>query len=450
MNPLPHSLLSCALSLICCVFPLSGALAASSSNENPEQAINAMSEGATTSACITAGPFLIDRKYKSMEGPYVDLRVSPGDITAGGNVVADERFVMFTDRPMSSAVPELERKGAKDPRSLYWLKGIKIEVLDEEGKVLPTNEFVCHMNLDTDQAFRAKAFPEAKGSETERLLCLTQGLDSVVFPKGVGIPIASDEPWRIIMQAANRTSSSAHLIKHKLTFYFIKDNELIRPLKALTWSVPYMTVVVDRDTKEAKEAALSSHPHCGLSPTGVNAPNAGDGSIWTDPLGRNVSGHWVVPPGKHEYVNPVNVVDFGKTDRTIHLAWAHIHPLCTQFALSQCGESKKVFSGKVVTSTKNGLLIKRMDYISDPKGIALKGGKNYQLEATYENTTKEAHDSMVSCGIFFADDNFARPEWATQKRQAAHCEMRPQLVSGSQSCTNEQQTTQSLNNARSD
>ncbi|MBX9573465.1 MAG: hypothetical protein K2X77_31480 [Candidatus Obscuribacterales bacterium] len=424
-------LFSIAITILCSALAPSISFASPAVGKSPAQTIRSMSEGKSIERSITAGPFLIDRKYKSMEGPYVDLHLTVGDITDGGNVIADEKFVTFTDRPMTALPPQFQGKTASQQRTLYWLKGIKIDVLGENDKVLPTTEFVCHMNLDIDRKFRAAAFPEAEPSETERLICLTQGLDSIVFPEGFGVPVASDEPWRIIMQAANRTSSVTNLVKHKLTFYFIKDNELIRPLKALTWSVPYLTVVVDRDTREAQDADKTKHPHCGLISSGLTAPNAGDGGVWTDALGRKVSGHWVVPPGKHNYANPVNVADFAKKDRKIHLAWAHIHPLCTKFALKECGESKNIFSGKVVTSTKNGLLIEKMDYISDPKGIALKGGKNYQLEATYENTTDEAQDSMVSCGIFFADDNFARPEWALQKRQAAHCEMRPSGV-----CTN--------------
>lgn len=419
--------------------------AAQQNKNRPEKVVEMMGEGKTTVGSVTAGPFFIDRKYKSMEGPYVDLNLTVGDIISGGNVIADEKFVVFTDRPSTGATPTLVLKKPDLPRSLFWLKGIKIEVIGEEEKPLPTTEFVCHMNLDTDRAFRAKAFPEAKASETERLLCLTQGLDSITFPPGFGLPVASDEPWRIVMQAANRTSSGSRLVKHKLTFYFIKDSELIRPLKALTWSVPYISVVVDRDTRAAQETEKTNHPHCGISSSGVTAPNGGEGSVWTDNIGRKVSAHWVVPPGKHNYVNPVTVPEFGDKDRTIHLAWAHIHPLCTEFSLSSCADSKKVFEGKATTSTKNGLLLKKIDCISDAKGILLKGGKNYQLQATYDNTTGEAQDSMVSCGIFFADENFARPAWSLARKSATHCEVRPNSASGS--CTSEAQQEINLEKA---
>lgn len=426
------------------------ASAANPGKNEPEKNIELMGEGKTTIGSVTAGPFFIDRKYKSMEGPYVDLKLTVGDITSGGNVVADERFVVFTDRPSTAAIPSLELKKTESARSLYWLKGIKIQVIGEEETPLPNTEFVCHMNLDTNRDFRAKAFPEAKASETERLLCLTQGLDSIIFPPGFGFPVASDEPWRIVMQAANRTSSASHLVKHKLTFYFIKDSELIRPLKALTWSVPYISVVVDRDTKEAQESEKTTHPHCSISSAGVTAPNGGEGSVWTDSIGRKVSAHWVVPPGKHNYVNPVNVSDFSNKDRTIHLAWAHIHPLCTEFSLSSCADSKKVFEGKATTSQKDGLLLKKIDYISDAKGILLKGGKNYQLQATYDNTTGEAQDSMVSCGIFFADENFARPSWSLARKNATHCEVRPEQNPGSTSCAVEAQQQISTKNTQTE
>lgn len=381
-------------------------------------------EGPIQTPTITGGPFKIERKYRSMEGPYIDITLSVADIIESKNVIASQDYVQFTEKEAISP-PLLDLKTKDKERELFWFKGMKVEVLDENNKIMPTSEFVCHVNLDTDLVYRLSAFPEAERPITGRLVCLTQGLDEVLLPEGFAIPVGSDEPWRIVMQAANRTSTQARTVKHRLTFYFIKDSDLIKPVKALSWSTPYIAVVTDRNTKQAQTESLSRHAHCALPAAGLDAPNAVEGSVWDDEFGRRRSSHWVVPPGVQHYANPINIPNFNSKDRTIHAAWTHIHPLCTSFSLSACGESKPIFSGKVSTDTRAGLQIKKIDFVSSSKGIPLKAGKNYQLEASYNNTTGQAHDSMVSCGIFFDDETFARPEWALKKNTAIHCDLRP-------------------------
>src|SRR5262249_51694503 len=150
---------------------------------------------------------------------------------------------------------------------------------------------------------------------------------------------------------------------------------------------------------------------------GVVAPNRGAHlSLLTDSLGRRLAGHWTVPPGQHKYSSPI--VDerdpgFSKKDRRIHAIWTHIHPLCATTALVQCDgeERRKLYEANIKTKTEGGLEIQNIQTIMSGQGILLRAGEHYELEGVYENTTGVPQDSMISHGIFFADDTFKAPAW---------------------------------------
>ncbi len=320
----------------------------------------------------------------------------------------------FADKPFGL----VDTKGQQ--RQLYWFKGLKLEVIDEKGKVMPTAEFICHLNLDVDKDFRNKVFFEGEPCRNNRIFTATQGETDMCFPEGFAVPAASDEFWTVYFQAANRTTDEHRRLRHRLTMFFIKDSELVYPLKALDWYAPFVTVVVDRDTPEAMEAEHEHIPHCLGSSAGVTAPNSAPQTVFTDGFGRRVSGHWVVPPGRYTYHGPITEERepaFSSTDRRVHFAWSHVHPCCTSVSLVRCGAKDRaaLFTANVQTKTDHGLELLHIDTISSKDGIVLPAGEPYEIEAHYENTTESPLDSMVSLGIFFEDNRFVRPEWALAK-----------------------------------
>ncbi len=389
-----------------------------------------MPEGQVLKAEITAGPIDIHRKYKSMEGPFVNQDLRIGELLKSQKIEVPESLVYFVEESSqgpammggkadSSAAPSRELKGLVPrtgaTRELYWFKGIKVEVLDENDSLMPTAEFICHFNLDIDPAKRTELFPTSEGSGNPRLVSLTQGQTEFYFPEGYGVPVASDEVWRFGFQAANRTTDSHRRVKHRCTVYFIRDSQLSKPIKALSWYVPYCSVVVDRYNPESE--AHHGGPSCLPTLPGVVAPNQGSHlSVHKDSRGRRVSGHFVVPPGRHDYSEPIQEErdpGFAKKDRTIHAIWTHIHPLCTQTSLVECDGSarRKVYQAHIETKTTGGLEIKNIETITSKEGIPLSAGKHYAIEGTYLNDTGIAQDSMISHGIFFYDDTFSKPDW---------------------------------------
>jgi cyclophilin family peptidyl-prolyl cis-trans isomerase len=388
-------------------------------------------EGPVVSPTIVVGPFDLHRRYRSMEGPYVDLKIRIGDLIASKVATAPEDMVKFIEKGQGAAsmmggaasdkLSSL-KDTSKQPRRLYWLKGFKLEVLDENDKVLPTAEFICHTNIDADSAQRNDLFKEATRCVFGRVLTITQGCTDITFPEGYAVPVASDEQWHFIFQAANRSTDEHKRVKHRLTMNLIADQDLVRPITALAWTVPHIEVVVDKDSPAIVAKEKSECPLCIGEGRGVNAPNSTSTSVGSDVYGRKVSGHWVVPPGKSKWATLIRDTDFAPKPRTIRAAWAHIHPFCTDIELVHVSQlNRKVIFDIHAQSSTNPVEIQHIDFISSTPGISLPSGDSYEAVVSYDNPTNQAFDSMATLGIYFDDNDFARPDWALSHDHRPSC-----------------------------
>jgi cyclophilin family peptidyl-prolyl cis-trans isomerase len=394
-----------------------------------------ITEGKLSKIVVTAGPFDIHRRYRSMEGPWVTWEFKPGEAINAGEITCPEGMVNYAEKGAAqagmmgaakavAAAParrlDSQIKGLKShegPRELYWFKGVKLEVLDEKGKVMPTAEFICHYNLDVKPEYRNRVFTQGHPCVNDRLSSISQGETTQILPPGFGVPIASDEPLVASFQAANRTTDLHRRVRHRCTFYFVKDIDLVYPIKALYWYVPFMTVVTDNNTPELADMQKMGCPSCVGASYGVDAPNDRAGGVFSDSAGHRITGHWVVPPGLHTYHDVVGVdrdKDFSLGNPVIRAAWTHVHPLCTKFSLVEhvMDNSTPVFTAHCQTKTKPGLQIMHLDFITPKGGIRLKQEATYELEVTYNNPFNEAYDSMASMGIYMEDPAFIRPKWS--------------------------------------
>ena len=252
-------------------------------------------------------------------------------------------------------------------------------------------------------------------------MTITQGQSEIYFPEGYAVPVASDEIWGTMFQVANRTTDNHRRLKQRCTMYFIKDSDLVSPMTALIWYTPFIYVITDKNFPDASPSDKSIGPSCSRIMPGVNATSNKFNSVCKDDRGRTVTGHWIVPPGKHTYTMPITQLmapGFPGSSPTIHAVWSHVHPFCTSLALYKWEENSRqqVFSNAVKTKTKPGIEIESIQYLCSKEGISMEPGKRYELEVTYNNTSGIPQDSMASAGIFCADKTFTKPEWARQSK----------------------------------
>ncbi len=148
---------------------------------------------------ILSPVYLIDKIYKSMEGPQSSQQVALLD----------------------------------GPPQLVWITGFRTEMVGADGKTPTLPEFMCHVNLD----FNPTKHRELMGSGTSsngRILTLSQGMITVHFPKGFGMPVMSNEPLSLATQVLNHNLEHVNMqVRHKVTFEFVRDHDLKEPLKPL-------------------------------------------------------------------------------------------------------------------------------------------------------------------------------------------------------------------------
>jgi cyclophilin family peptidyl-prolyl cis-trans isomerase len=394
----------------------------------------AFPEGKVTTSTITVGPFDLHRRYRSMEGPYAIANIRIGDLLAGQQATLPEGTIKFTER--SAGTPSLKSgHSAADSISplpdtshsvpkLLWLKGFKLDVLDENGKAMSNAEFLCHVNVDLDPVKRNGLFPDGARCNSSRLLTLTQGQSEVTFPNGFAFPVASSEVWRIMFQAANRTTDEHRRIKQRLTIYFIPDGDLLEPVTALSYFNPSVAVIVDKNKPEIAAQEKANCPLCSPTGRGVVPPNAISSSVTSDRFGRKTTVHWLVPPGKNTWTSTLYNSDVGGTvPRVVHAVWSHIHPCCTSFSFVGVSGTERtpLWTVRCKTDTSRGLQLQNIDYISSVKGIVVPANSTYQTDITYDNPTGHPLDSMATMGAFYEDSDFARPKWIYQKEMGAFC-----------------------------
>ena len=318
---------------------------------------------------IYSKPLQIDKMYTSMQGPYDARNVS----------IAED-----------------------NTRELVWVVGYRIEVLTEHSADGSKIQFMCHSNLDKIQHF-GHGYSWNKSSSA-RLFTLAQGQDHIQFPEGFGIPMMSDEPLRLVMQALNLNHLDKPIsVTHKVTIFYKKQRELKQPMVALYQSAAEVLVTTEKQPKHYNIINPSIEKHgMGCS---VGVPR---GRTHVDRLRNKFAGHWVVPPGVHEYHTNITRHLKLSENTTVHYIAAHVHPFAEVITLKNLTTGESVFSAKV-KPTKGRVGIESIEHFSSKKGLVLNQKHEYQLYTRYNNTTKKDVDSMAVMYLYLKDHDFLAP-----------------------------------------
>src|SRR5436190_417706 len=154
-------------------------------------AVPAGDEGPLKSRIFLSDVFLIDKFYRSMEGP---LQV--------------KKFSMDSDRS-----------------EIFWVKKVKVEVVDQDGVSPSHQDFFCHFNVDYSVPQRKALLPTAT-VPSHRLLTMSQGQMEISFPENCALPIHSLEELTFYFQVLNRTHRGTFYVKHRVTVEYIENKDL--------------------------------------------------------------------------------------------------------------------------------------------------------------------------------------------------------------------------------
>ena len=321
------------------------------------------------------------------------------------------------------------------PPELLWITGVKTEMVTADGVTPQLPELMCHVNVDLDPQ-RHAALLGLNRSVAARLITLSQGITDTRVPDGFGFPIASNEPLLVYTQVLNHNikEPADMKVRHRVTFEFIRDRDLKKPIKPLMNLGASGTVILNEnplalafDTSaavtpavEGTQQATGGHPaSCLMLP---RAPNAtGMGSDYVDPNGRKVTGHWVVPPGRQ--VNHSDVTWFMGLpfDTRLHYAAVHLHPFAESITLRDVTANKTIFTAKA-KNPEGKVGLDHVDTFVSRDGVQLYKDHQYEVISVYNNTTDQTHDSMASIFFGFADREFVKPSRADLLTRTANLE----------------------------
>ncbi len=325
---------------------------------------------------VLSPEYYIDKKYRSMEGPYGQQKVYLAD----------------------PSKPEL-----------LWITGYETEVVDPADGSKVSQEYMCHANLDVKPGPYMKQMKMRHGI-SGRIFTLSQGQQKIEFPSGFGIPILSTEPLDLTTQVLNLNRDDPELVvRHKVTVEFVRDRDVPKdhPMKPLFQSAVEGLKSLEGPGKVygVADSAMDHELQGAGCAVGASAIH-GDADL--DSLGRKFTAHWLVKPGlevNHTLVTKFLDLPF---DTTIHYIAVHLHPFAKSLELIDRTTGRSLFKAEV-DPARGRIGIDRVDHLSSPEGIPVYKDHQYGLVSVYDNTSGEDQDSMAVMYLYLLDKGFTRP-----------------------------------------
>ena len=336
---------------------------------------------------ILSKVYTIDRKYRSMEGPSSLQKIILG----------------------SSATPEL-----------LWITSIRTEMVAEDGTTPQVPELMCHVNVDLESNAHQALFNLPRPTAA-RLMTLSQGMLSARLPVGYGFPIASNEPLLLFTQVLNHNIEHPNNLKvrHRVTFEYVRDADLTRPMKPLfNLGASGMVQLNDAMALTSMGGAATEH-NGGSCLIGQRAPQAAATSAdYIDPSGRKMTGHWIVPPGRQ--VNASDITWFLNLpfNTRLHYAAVHLHPFAESLSVRDVTTGNVIVQSRATNPSK-GIGLAKVETFTSLEGIPLYSTHKYELESVYNNTTSANADSMASVFLGLDDPEFVKPTRGELARRSA-------------------------------
>jgi hypothetical protein len=328
---------------------------------------------------VVSDSFLVDRIYRSMLGP-VFVRQEPLE---------------------SEADPEL-----------LWITGYAMSVVGADGRSPHSIEFECHSNL----GWPAEV-PEGFRRPVRRIFTLTQGQTDVRLPPGFGVPALSNERIGAFSQVLNLSQpKGSRSVRHRLHIRYLRDRELAEPPKPLVVTHAFVMASLEGEPTVFNVADPSAELAGATCQAGSLPP--GVQGVYVDQHERRFAGHWVVPPGRHEYRTLVTDQLQIPYDTSVHFVGVHVHPFSESLELRDLTTGESVWKGVQQTSRER-VGLDWIDYYSSEAGFPVYKDHQYELISVYENPGRERSDAMASMFLYYVDRDFDRGAVAARLREGA-------------------------------
>lgn len=320
---------------------------------NPEWKVEDQSE----TYKMISPEFYIDGIYKSMEGPK------------------SSKYVQLS----------------KDS-TLLWLTGFEVKALDNKSLKYISNDFICHTNIDFNDVNYYGSFHLQKriGKQYPRLTSLSHGMENFSFPAGYGVPMKGNEFLYVTTQSLNHNLPDADFwMRHEVDISYSRTKNM-KPLMSRT---AFIMLPFDK-----------SDPYKSPLDQGTNQciPVETKNHTYDDGKGNKLSGHWVIPTGKHTYRSSINTHLQIQDSLRLHAAAIHVHPFATRISLFDKTANKPIFTSNIVNH-KDKIGLTSIDPFSSEEGIWLYKDHEYEIVLEVNNTTKIEQDMMGSMFLFFYD-----------------------------------------------
>lgn len=279
--------------------------------------------------------------------------------------------------------------------TLLWITGFHVKALNSKNKKQISNDFICHTNIDFNDIKYFSNFHLEKriGKQYPRMTSLSHGLENFEFPKGYGVPMLGNDLLYVTTESLNHNIPNAnYLIKHEVQIDYNTKSAAYKPLMSRT---VYIMLPYDK-SDPFKSPVDPGKDYC--------IPVETKNHSYDDGKGNKMSGHWVIPVGKHSYHSSIDSQLQMETDSVrLHAAAVHVHPFATALTLWDKTANKAIFKSNIVNN-QGKIGLSKIDAFSSELGIWMYQNHEYELVLDAINTTTTNQDMMGSMFLFFYDE----------------------------------------------
>ncbi|MDA9819855.1 hypothetical protein N9C06_02950 [Salibacteraceae bacterium] len=302
---------------------------------------------------------------------------------------------LLVDSIYRSMMGPYERKNfeIESSDSLIWIVGYEVEVLGSDSA---SAQFLCHSNLNLQEA---KKLPWSSNFESynSRVFTLSQGIDSVRFPIGFGIPLPGTQVFELVSQVLNDNIRPVNAqVQHRIKLHYYNESDLECALRPLDQQAIFIFKQYEGPQglfgQEANKVDRLRQPSCGFEEV-IIADSSAPFNQFHDPQGRRFTGHWKVFPGEERIKMDITQLLKPKDEVFIHFILCHVHPFCEELILRDETEGRELYRSNI-QSYAEGIGLIQVPFYSSREGLELKEGHLYSFESYYNNRSSDTLSAM--------------------------------------------------------